>query len=116
MKSYFRKKVKGIDATIDSIGYIDNKLPVCNFFDNVLFNKKDSIRFITHTWEGQPILNLMTYDGKEIKIIMDSSKSPPDNIETFYGDSFRKVRNDNLIEYNLFNQGKFVVRLIYYRN
>lgn len=58
----------------------------------------------------------MAYDGKEIKIIMDSSKSGLGNIETFYGDSFKKIRNDNLIECNLFNKGKFVVRLIYYRN
>jgi len=116
MRNYLKKNRKGVDATIDSIGNIDNKLPVCNFFDNVILNKKDSIKFITHSWEGEPILNFMMYDGNEIKITIDSSKSSPGNIETFRGNSFSKVRSGSLIEYNLLDNGKFVVRLIYYRN
>lgn len=43
-------------------------------------------------------------------------KSSPKIIQVFSGDSFKKERNDNLIEYNLYDRENFVVRLVYYRN
>ena len=116
MFKYFREKTNQVDATIDSIGRIDNKLPVCNFFDNVILNKADSIKIIIYSWEGEPIFRTLTYDGKQIKIIIDSTKSSPKTIEIFYGDNFIKEKKGTLIEYNLYDKDKFVVRLLFYRN
>lgn len=116
MFKYFRGKINSVDATIDSIGRIDNKLPVCNFFDNVILNKPDSIKIIIYSWEGEPIFRTVTYDGKQIKIAIDSTESSPKTVKTFYGDSFRKEKSGSLIEYNLYDKDKFIVRLLFYRN
>ena len=114
MRNYFRENINGVDATIDSIGYIDNKLPVCNFFDNVILNKPDSINLRLYSWEGEPLLRTITYDGKRISLVI--YKNDNEIIQTFSSDSFKKKKNDILIEYNLYDKGNFVVRLLYYRN
>ena len=36
MRNYFKENMDIVDVTIDSTGYIDNKLPVCNFL-TILF-------------------------------------------------------------------------------
>ena len=36
MRNYFKENKNVPDVTIDATGFIDNKLPVCNFFDNVI--------------------------------------------------------------------------------
>ncbi|WP_242845414.1 hypothetical protein [Clostridium botulinum] len=50
----FLLKRFSIDSTISSIGIIDNKLPVCEFFDNVLFGRAYSINVLVFTIEGEP--------------------------------------------------------------
>jgi hypothetical protein len=116
MRNYFRENINGVDATIDSIGYIDNKLPICNFFDNVILNKPDSINILFHSWEGEPLLRTITYDGQRISLIVYSDPLNKEIIQTFSGDSYKKEKNDILIEYNLYDKGNFVVRLVFYRN
>ena len=116
MKNYFRENINVIDATIDSVGYIDNKLPVCNFFDNIILNKPDSINIRFYTWEGEPIIRTINYDGKKINLIVYSNTNSNEIIQIFSGDNIRKEKKDVLIEYNLYNKDNFVVRLLYYRN
>lgn len=116
MKNYFRENINGVDVTIDATGYINNKLPVCNFFDNVILNKPDSINILFHTWEGEPRLRTITYDGKRISLIIYSNQSNNEIIQTFSGDSFKKEKDYDFIEYNLYDMGNFVIRLVFYRN
>lgn len=92
MKIYFRENIIGIDATIDSVGYIDNKLPVCNFFDNVILNKPNSINIRFYGWEGEPVIRTINYDGKKIRLIVYSNENINEVIQTFSGDSFKKEK------------------------
>jgi len=108
--------MNGIGVIIDSIGYIDNKLPVCNFFDNVILNKPDSINIRFYSWEGEPILRTINYDGKKIRLIVYSNQNNNEIIQIFSGDNFKKEKRDILIKYNLYDRENFIVRLLYYRN
>jgi len=90
MRNYFKENKNVPDVTIDATGFIDNKLPVCNFFDNVILNKADSINILFHTWEGEPRLRTITYDGKRISLVI--YKNDNEIIQTFSSDSFKKKK------------------------
>lgn len=86
----FLLKRFSIDSTISSIGIIDNKLPVCEFFDNVLFGREYSINVLVFTIEGEPEFRILTFDGKQIKYTLDSSKTSLGFIKNYYGNKFIK--------------------------
>ncbi|ATD54180.1 DUF4362 domain-containing protein [Clostridium chauvoei] len=112
MWKFFKREKRQVDAIIDSIGIVDNKLPICNFFDNVILGKPDSIKVLTHTIEGEPVFRIITYDGNKIKMTQIYN----DRTEVFIGDNFKKEKNNKLIEYNLYEKEKFIIRLLFYRN
>ncbi|EES48059.1 DUF4362 domain-containing protein [Clostridium botulinum] len=112
----FLLKRFSIDSTISSIGIIDNKLPVCEFFDNVLFGRAYSINVLVFTIEGEPEFRILTFDGKQIKYTLDSSKTSLGFIKNYYGNKFIKKLDGEQIYYDLYQDSKFVVSLLSYRN
>lgn len=112
----FKKYRIGTDTTIDSIGIIDNKLPVCTFFDNILLEKPSEIKVLTYTIEGEPTLRYLVYDGKNIKYTFDViSKIQPQHGE-YIGNKFIKEKRGNFIHYDLYKDNKFLTSMLAYRN
>lgn len=105
-----------IDSIIDSVGVIDNKLPICNFFDNVLLYKSDSINILVFTIEGEPEIRMLTFDGSEINYTLDASKTSLEFIKKYSGNNFVKQRYGVQIHYDLYKDNKFIVNLLSYRN
>lgn len=105
-----------IDSTISSIGVIDNKLPVCNFFDNVLLEKPYSINVLVYTIEGEPEFRMLSFDGKQIYYKLDATKTSLGFIKNYSGNTFTKKRDGAQISYDLYEDNKFIINLLSYRN
>lgn len=105
-----------IDSIIDSIGVIDNKLPVCNFFDNIMLGHPDSINVLVFTIEGEPEIRTLAYDVRQIQYELDASKTSLGFIKDYSGNKFVKQREGDQIYYDLYQDGKFIITLLSYRN
>lgn len=105
-----------ISSSIDSSGVIDYEEPVLIFFNNVLLGKPDSINVLVYTIEGEPLIKMLTYDGKNIKYTLDASKTSTGVIITYIGNRFTKERNESRIEYNLYQDNRFITNLLSYKN
>lgn len=101
-----------IDATIDSIGEIDNKLPLWNFFENIFLNKPDIINILVYNIEGEPRIKILTFDGEKVIYKYISSKSTMEYI----GTGFKKLKKGGNINYNLYYKDKFVINMMSYSN
>ncbi|WP_052447533.1 DUF4362 domain-containing protein [Clostridium polynesiense] len=101
-----------IDAVIDSIKEIDNKLPVWRFFENVFLNKPDSIKIVIYNIEGEPAIKKLNLDGEIIKYTYISDGS----IKEYMGNGFKKTRYGSDINYDLYQNDKFIVNMIAYTN
>jgi len=105
-----------ISSIISSAGIIDYEAPVLIFFNNVLLGKPDNINVIVFTIEGEPQIRMITYYGKKIKYVLDSSKTSTGVIITYIGNSFTKERNESIIEYNLYQDNRFIATMLSYKN
>ncbi|WP_026888359.1 DUF4362 domain-containing protein [Clostridium beijerinckii] len=105
-----------ISSIINSFGIIDYEEPVLIFFNNVLLGKPDHINVIVFTIEGEPQIRMITYDGKNIKYVLDSSKTSTGVIITYIGNKFTRERNELRIEYNLYQSNRFIANLLSYKN
>ncbi|GEM_PF-2178465 len=101
-----------IDATLDSIGAIDNKLPVWNFFENIFLNKPSIINILAYNIDGEPIIKILNFDGDKI-IYKYISKIG--TIE-YMGNGFKKVKKGRNISYDLYDKTKFVINMFSYSN
>ncbi|MBY6932356.1 DUF4362 domain-containing protein [Clostridium botulinum] len=115
MFRFFSKRLT-IDSTIDSIGVVDNKLPICNFFDSVLLEKPYSINILVYTIEGEPEFRTLTFDGKQIDYKMDATKTSLGFIKNYSGNKYIKKRDGSQISYDLYQDNKFITTLLSYRN
>lgn len=104
-----------IDATIDSVGYIDKKLPVCNFFDNVLLRKPDKLMILVYGIEGQPIYLTLLYDGKLIRFRVEHTDSGG-SIYDYIGNWYAKRPTETSIYYELYQNENFIISMFSYRN
>jgi hypothetical protein len=59
---------------VDLHGDIKNAARFEEFNKNVSLSKMDTIRIIRYTIEGDPLINDLEFDGKEIKYTYDNSK------------------------------------------
>ncbi|MVX67298.1 DUF4362 domain-containing protein [Clostridium chromiireducens] len=105
-----------ISSLIDSVGFIDYEEPVSIFFNNIMLGKPDSINVLVFTIEGEPLIKMITYDGKNIKYVLDASKTSIENIITYIGNRFTKERNESRIEYNLYQDNRFLTTMLSYKN
>ena len=105
-----------ISSIISSVGIIDYEEPVLIFFNNVLLGTSDHINVIVFTIEGEPQIRMITYDGKNIKYVLDSSKTSTGVIINYIGNRFTKEKNESRIEYNLYQNNRFITNLLSYRN
>lgn len=105
-----------ISSSIDSVGFIDYEEPVSIFFNNIMLGQPDSINVLVYTRHGEPQIRMITYDGKKIKYVLDSSKTSTGVIITYIGNRFTKERNESRIEYNLYQDNRFIVNLLSYKN
>lgn len=105
-----------IDSIIDSVGVIDNKLPVCNFFDTVLLGKPYAINVIVFTIEGEPQIRMLEYDGKIISYTLDATKTSLGFIKNYTGNSFVKQKRGAQIYYDLYQNNQLITTLLSYRN
>ncbi|SFC39135.1 DUF4362 domain-containing protein [Clostridium uliginosum] len=112
----FSSKRLYIDSTISSIGVIDNKLPVCDFFDNVLLGNPYSINILVYTIEGEPEFRTFTSDGKQIQYKLDASNTSLGFIKNYSGNKFVKQRKGEQIYYDLYQDNQFITTLLSYRN
>lgn len=104
-----------ISSSIDSGGVIDYEEPVLIFFNNVLLGKPDSINVLVYTIEGEPLIKMLTYDGKNIKYVLDASKTSLDVIITYVGNRFTKERDEPQTLYNLYQDNRFIATMLSYR-
>ncbi|WP_243156281.1 DUF4362 domain-containing protein [Clostridium sp. C2-6-12] len=104
-----------ISSIISSDTIIDYEAPVLIFFNNVLQCQPDNINVIVFTIEGEPIIKMLTYDGKNIKYVLDASKTSTGAIITHIGNRFTKERNESQIEYNLYQDNRFISNLLSYK-
>lgn len=105
-----------IDSSISGAGIIENKLPVCNFFDNVLLGKEYSINVLVYTIHGEPEFRILTYDGKTINYTQDSRNTELEFIKNYSGNRYVKEKRDYEIYYDLYQDNQFIVNLLSYRN
>lgn len=105
-----------VSSLIDSVGFIDYEEPVSIFFNNVLLGKPDSINVLVFTIEGEPLIKMLTYDGEKIKYTLDASKTSIENIITYIGNRFTKEINESIIEYNLYQDNRFLTTMLAYKN
>ncbi|QUG40052.1 DUF4362 domain-containing protein [Psychrobacillus sp. INOP01] len=62
------------EDVVDMHGEIENKERFEEFLNNVEKNQKDSIRVVSYTTEGDPMLKDLEYDGGVIKYTTDTRR------------------------------------------
>ena len=104
-----------INTVIDSSGIVDNDIPIRDFFENIDLNYPSKIIIEKYTLEGEPSFKIIEFNGKKIKYIYDLSKTIDKTIKTYKGNNY-KIRNEsNSIYYDLYNNNKFVINMVYYQ-
>ncbi|MEL3972041.1 DUF4362 domain-containing protein [Rossellomorea oryzaecorticis] len=90
---------------VDTHGNVENLERFGDFYENVQNGKKDNIRIVFYTEEGDPILHDIRFDGKVFKSVMDTRRDK-------FGDG--KVQNFTCknIEYTNGEMADNVYRLI----
>ncbi|WP_160680921.1 DUF4362 domain-containing protein [Clostridium sp. C8-1-8] len=104
------------DAIIESTGLIDNKLPVCIFFDNVLLEKPSKLKVVTYSIEGVPGTINIIYDGNYIKYIFDRFENNKLTHKEYNGNKYVKIKRGEFIHYDLYQNNKFIISMLGYRN
>ncbi len=112
----WREEKYSIDAIIDSIGKIDNKVRICDFFDNVTLKRPDAIKLIIFTIEGEPIFRTIIYNGNFIKLIDDSTKTSLKSYNEYTGNRYLKKAQGEMIAYNLYQDEEFIRKMFSYRS
>ena len=105
-----------VDAVIDSIGMIRNKLPLCNFFDNVLLGNKDKVTILVYNIEGELLIKTLVFDGSEIYYKLDATKTSDKYVREYSGNRYIKEKQGSQIVYSLYQNDKFVTNMFSYRN
>lgn len=115
------KKIKGfrirVDSIIDSVGVIDDKLPVCEFMDRILYKTPSTLVVMTFDLHGEPYINQFDFDGNIIKFT--KSKIEKDGLKLISessGNSLVKQKDMEFIRFNLYNDNKFISKTISYKN
>ena len=108
-------KYMNVMAVIDSTGIINNDKPIKDFFENVKKEYPSRIVLEKYTLEGEPTFKIIEYNGKQIKFIDDRSKTIDKYIKKFKGNKFIENINDKYIRYDLFDNDKFITKIISYR-
>ena len=93
-----------INAVIDSSGIVDNDIPIRDFFENIDLN-----------YPSKPSFKTIEFNGKKIKYIYDLSKTIDKTIKTYKGNNYKIRHESNSIYYDLYNNNKFVINMIYYQ-
>ena len=104
-----------INAVIDSSGIVDNDIPIHDFFENIDLNYPSKIIIEKYTLEGEPSFKTIEFNGKKIKYIYDLSKTIDKTIKTYKGNNYKIRHESNSIYYDLYNNNKFVINMIYYQ-
>ena len=102
--------LQDIDATINSIKEIDNKIPIWNFFENIFLGKPDSIKILIYNIEGESRIKRLDFDGQVIKYTYISEGK----IQEYKGNGFKKSKYGSDINYDLYQDDKFIVNMIAY--
>ncbi|MBM6820848.1 MULTISPECIES: hypothetical protein [Clostridium] len=104
-----------INSVIDSSGIVDNDIPIRDFFENIGLNYPSKIIIEKYTLEGEPSFKIIEFNGKKIKYIYDLSKTIDKTIKTYKGNNYKIRHESNSIYYDLYNNNKFVINMIYYQ-
>ena len=104
-----------INSVIDSSGIVDNDIPIRDFFENIDLNYPSKIIIEKYTLEGEPSFKIMEFNEKKIKYIYDLSKTIDKTIKTYKGNNYKIRHESNSIYYDLYNNNKFVINMIYYQ-
>lgn len=115
MSKFFSKRLT-IDSSISGAGIIENKLSVCNFFDNVLLGSPYSVNVLVYTIDGEPEFRILTYDGNKIDYTLDARNTSLGFIKYYSGNKFIKQIRESQIYYDLYQDNQFVTTLLSYRN
>ena len=105
-----------VDTVIDSIGIIGNKLPLCNFFDNVLLGNPSKIAVLVYNIEGEPLIKTLVFDGSKIHYKLDATKTSDNFVREYSGNKYIKEIQGSQIVYNLYDDDKFITKLLSYGN
>lgn len=104
-----------INSVIDSSGIVDNDILIRDFFENIDLNYPSKIIIEKYTLEGEPSFKTIEFNGKKIKYIYDLSKTIDKTIKTYKGNNYKIRHESNSIYYDLYNNNKFVINMIYYQ-
>lgn len=104
-----------INSVIDSSGIVDNDIPIRDFFENIDINYPSKIIIEKYTLEGEPSFKIIEFNGKKIKYIYDLSKTIDKTIKTYKGNNYKIRHESNSIYYDLYNNDKFIINMIYYQ-
>ena len=104
-----------INSVIDSSGIVDNDIPIRDFFENIDINYPSKIIIEKYTLEGEPSFKIIEFNGKKIKYIYDLSKTIDKKIKTYKGNNYKIRHESNSIYYDLYNNDKFIINMIYYQ-
>ncbi|QAA31266.1 DUF4362 domain-containing protein [Clostridium manihotivorum] len=104
------------DSIIESTGLIDDKLPVCTFFDNVLLEKPSKLKVVTYSIEGIPGTRNIIYDGNYIKYIFDRFENNKSTHKEYIVNRYVKTKRGEFIHYDLYQDNKFIISMLGYRN
>ena len=104
-----------INSVIDSSGIVDNDIPIRDFFENIDLNYPSKIIIEKYRLEGEPSFKIIEFNGKKIKYIYDLSKTIDKTIKTYKGNNYKIRHESNSIYYDLYNNNKFVINMIYYQ-
>jgi len=91
---------------------INNKLPVCNFMDNILRKIPSDLKILTYSVEGEPIFKHIMYDGKSIKYVINDLNS----YNEYFGNKIVKSAIHDAIYYNLYNNDELIKTMFGYKN
>ena len=105
------EKVKDADVII-TYNEINNKLPLCNFMDNILLKIPSDLKVLTYTIEGDPIFNHILYDGENIKYIYNDLVL----YKEYLGNKIVRSVIHDVIYYNLYNNNILIKTMFGYRN
>jgi hypothetical protein len=115
------KKIKDcrvrIDSIINSVGEIDDKLPLCEFMDKILYKTPVALGIMTFDLHGEPYINQFDFDGNIIKFTKSKiEKGGLKLISESCGNSLVKQKDMEFIRFNLYNDNKFISKTISYKN
>lgn len=88
---------------VNKHGKITNLTHFEEFFENVQYSRKDAVRIVAYTIEGDAIITELQFDGSTIEYILDTTRDAygQQEVITTNCTSIEKLETEETIEYQI---------------